>query len=111
MEFWLEPRLDDRTDHTRAPLSRPSRHSKNNSRTRISLGREEPKDGHAFSPGGPSGQSRVCPSPYRRAPIRWLALNRGYIKNHFTSLDDLFNPSQFQKCYLPSRIISNTQLK
>ncbi|KAF2541270.1 hypothetical protein F2Q68_00031969 [Brassica cretica] len=69
MEFWLEPRPDDRTDHTRAPLSRPSRHSKNNSRTRISLGREEPKDGHAFSPGGPFGQSRVCPSPYRRAPI------------------------------------------
>uniref|UniRef100_A0A0D3ABE8 Uncharacterized protein n=1 Tax=Brassica oleracea var. oleracea TaxID=109376 RepID=A0A0D3ABE8_BRAOL len=59
MEFWLEPRPDDRTDHTRAPLSRPSRHSKNNSRTRISLGREEPKDGHAFSPGGPSG-SPAC---------------------------------------------------
>ncbi|KAF2564933.1 hypothetical protein F2Q70_00017402 [Brassica cretica] len=69
MEFQLEPRPDDRTDHTRACLSRPSRHSKDNSQARLSLGREEPKDGFAFSPGGPSGQSRVCPSPYRRAPI------------------------------------------
>ncbi|KAG5380496.1 hypothetical protein IGI04_028338 [Brassica rapa subsp. trilocularis] len=43
--------------------------------------------------------------------LRWLALDRGYIKSHSASLDDPFNPSQFQKCRLPSRIISNTQLK
>ncbi|WZZ44207.1 hypothetical protein YC2023_040466 [Brassica napus] len=41
----------------------------------------------------------------------WLALDRGYIKSHSASLEDPFNPSQFQKCRLPSRIISNTQLK
>nr|VDD31644.1 unnamed protein product [Brassica oleracea] len=41
----------------------------------------------------------------------WLALYRGYIKSHSASLDDPFNPSQFQKCHFPSRIISNTQLK
>ena len=64
-ELWLEPRPDDRTYCTRARLSRPSRHSKDNSRARLKLGREEPKNGHAFSPGGPSGQSRVRPSPYR----------------------------------------------
>ncbi|WZZ65633.1 hypothetical protein YC2023_077003 [Brassica napus] len=38
-------------------------------------------------------------------------LDRGCIKSHSASLDDYFNPSQFQKCCLPSRIISNTQLK
>ncbi|WZZ27490.1 hypothetical protein YC2023_010891 [Brassica napus] len=43
--------------------------------------------------------------------LRWLALDRGYIKSHSAYLDDPFNPSQFQKCHLPSRIISNTQLK
>ncbi|KAG5384664.1 hypothetical protein IGI04_036134, partial [Brassica rapa subsp. trilocularis] len=43
--------------------------------------------------------------------LRWLALDRGYIKSHSASLDDPFNPSQFQKCRLPSRIISNIQLK
>ncbi|KAG5393305.1 hypothetical protein IGI04_023268, partial [Brassica rapa subsp. trilocularis] len=41
----------------------------------------------------------------------WLALDCGYIKSHSAFLDDPFNPSQFQKCRLPSRIISNTQLK
>ncbi|KAF3508211.1 hypothetical protein F2Q69_00006495 [Brassica cretica] len=40
-----------------------------------------------------------------------LALDRGYIKSHSASLDDNFNPSEFPKCRLPSRIISNTQLK
>uniref|UniRef100_A0A0D3BUE9 CCHC-type domain-containing protein n=1 Tax=Brassica oleracea var. oleracea TaxID=109376 RepID=A0A0D3BUE9_BRAOL len=30
---------------------------------------------------------------------RWLALDRGYIKIHSVSLDDHFNPSQFQKCH------------
>ncbi|KAG5388959.1 hypothetical protein IGI04_030500 [Brassica rapa subsp. trilocularis] len=29
---------------------------------------------------------------------KWLALDRGYIKSHSASLDDPFNPSQFQKC-------------
>ncbi|KAG5393511.1 hypothetical protein IGI04_023474, partial [Brassica rapa subsp. trilocularis] len=33
----------------------------------------------------------------------WLVLDRGYIKSHSASLDDHFNPSQFQKCHLPSR--------
>ena len=51
MEFWLEPRSNDRTDRTRARLSRPSRHSRDNSRARLSLGHEEPKDIHGFSPG------------------------------------------------------------
>ncbi|WZY77437.1 hypothetical protein YC2023_023821 [Brassica napus] len=35
----------------------------------------------------------------------------GYIKSHSASLDNPFNPYQFQKCRLPSRIISNTQVK
>ena len=69
MDFWLEPQPDDRTDRTRARLSRPSRHSKDNSPAMHSLDREESKDGHAFSPSGPSRLSRVRPSPYRRAPI------------------------------------------
>ncbi|CAG7894292.1 unnamed protein product [Brassica rapa] len=43
--------------------------------------------------------------------LGWLALDRGYIKSHSTSLDNPFNPSQFHKCCFPSRIISNTQLK
>ncbi|KAG5384696.1 hypothetical protein IGI04_036166, partial [Brassica rapa subsp. trilocularis] len=29
----------------------------------------------------------------------WLALDHGYIKSHSASLDDPFNPSQFQKCH------------
>ncbi|WZZ81828.1 hypothetical protein YC2023_102400 [Brassica napus] len=70
MEFRLEPRSDDRTDRTRACLSRPSRQSTDNSRARLSLGREEPEDIHGFSPGGPSGQSRKSPYRYRRASIR-----------------------------------------
>ncbi|KAG5384764.1 hypothetical protein IGI04_036234 [Brassica rapa subsp. trilocularis] len=92
-------------------------------RARLSLGGEETKDGHAFSSGGPSGQSRKRPYLYSVHPSDsdesrhldwsspWLALDRGYIKSHSASLDDPFNPSQFQKCRLPSRIISNTQLK
>ncbi|KAF3541565.1 hypothetical protein F2Q69_00023055 [Brassica cretica] len=44
-------------------------------------------------------------------PGQWLALDRGYIKSHSASLDNPSNPSQFQKCRLPSRFISNTQLK
>ncbi|KAL0815229.1 hypothetical protein Bca101_071673 [Brassica carinata] len=71
MEFWLEPRSDDRTGRTRARLSRPSRHSKDNSRARLSLGREEPEARHGFSPGGPSRQSRRSPYCYRRASIRF----------------------------------------
>ncbi|KAG5393916.1 hypothetical protein IGI04_023879 [Brassica rapa subsp. trilocularis] len=102
-------------------------------RARLSLGGEETKDGHAFSSGRPSGKSRKRPYLYPVHPsgsdesrhldwyspfspthsffLWWLALDRGYIKSHSASLDDPFNPSQFQKCRLPSRIISNTQLK
>ncbi|KAF3541503.1 hypothetical protein F2Q69_00023119 [Brassica cretica] len=109
MDFWFEPQPDDRTDRTRARLSRPSRHSKDNSRAMHSLDREESKDGHAFSPSGPSRLSRVRPSPYRRAPIWWLSLDCGYIKSHSAALDDPFNPFKFQKCHLPSRIISLRQ--
>jgi len=71
MEFWLEPRSNDRTDRTRARLSRPSRHSKDNSRARLSLGREEPEDRYGFSHGGPSGQPRRSLYRYRRASIRF----------------------------------------
>ncbi|KAF3571101.1 hypothetical protein F2Q69_00061899 [Brassica cretica] len=71
MEFRLEPRSDDRTDRTRARLSRPSRHSKNNSRARISLGRAKPEDIHGFSPVGPSGQSHRSLYRYRCASIRF----------------------------------------
>uniref|UniRef100_A0A0D3CRQ0 Uncharacterized protein n=1 Tax=Brassica oleracea var. oleracea TaxID=109376 RepID=A0A0D3CRQ0_BRAOL len=60
-EHWLEPRPDDRTYRTRARLSRPS---KDHSRARISLGREEPEDGHTFPPVRPSRQSRTCPYLY-----------------------------------------------
>ncbi|WZZ71129.1 hypothetical protein YC2023_082499 [Brassica napus] len=42
---------------------------------------------------------------------RVFTLDRGYIKSLFTFVDDPFNLSQLQKCRLPSRIISNTQLK
>ncbi|KAF3535189.1 hypothetical protein F2Q69_00020000 [Brassica cretica] len=56
LELRLEPRPDDRTDRTGARLPRPTRHSKTHGRARLSLGREETEDGHAFSSGGPSGQ-------------------------------------------------------
>ncbi|KAG5415118.1 hypothetical protein IGI04_002685, partial [Brassica rapa subsp. trilocularis] len=102
-------------------------------RARLSLGGEKTKDGHAFSSGGPSGQSRKRPYLYPVHPsgsdesrhldwsspfspiifvchlvvsqhttfvLRWLALDRGYIKSHSASLDDPFNPSQFQKRHL-----------
>ncbi|KAG5388116.1 hypothetical protein IGI04_029657, partial [Brassica rapa subsp. trilocularis] len=111
LELRLEPRPDDRTT---ARLLRPTRHSKTHCRARRSLGREEIEDGHAFLSGGPSGQSRKRPylfHPTHSFFLGWLALDRGYIKSHSASLDDPFNPSQFQKCRLPSRIISNTQLK
>uniref|UniRef100_A0A0D2ZSN0 Uncharacterized protein n=1 Tax=Brassica oleracea var. oleracea TaxID=109376 RepID=A0A0D2ZSN0_BRAOL len=39
MEFRLEPRTDDQNDRTRTHISRPSRHSEENSRARLSLGR------------------------------------------------------------------------
>ncbi|KAG5414618.1 hypothetical protein IGI04_002185 [Brassica rapa subsp. trilocularis] len=109
---WIEPDLD---------------------RARLSLGGEETKDGHAFSSGGPSGQSHKRPYLYPVHPsgsdesghldwsspfspthsffLWWLALDRGYIKSYSAFLDDLFNPSQFQKCRLSSWIIFNTQLK
>ncbi|WZZ68106.1 hypothetical protein YC2023_079476 [Brassica napus] len=46
---------------------------------------------------------------YAHKPM--AALDRGYIKSHSAYLDDPFISSQFQKCHLPFRIISNTQLK
>ncbi|KAF3495416.1 hypothetical protein DY000_02058008 [Brassica cretica] len=60
LELRLEPRPDDRTT---ARLPRPTRHSKTHSQARLSLGREETEDEHAFSSGRPSGQS--CKRPYR----------------------------------------------
>ncbi|KAG5400263.1 hypothetical protein IGI04_014870, partial [Brassica rapa subsp. trilocularis] len=62
LELWLEPRPEDQTDQTTSRLLRPTRHSKTHSRARISLGREETEDGHAFLSGGPSRQS--CKRPY-----------------------------------------------
>ncbi|KAG5414711.1 hypothetical protein IGI04_002278 [Brassica rapa subsp. trilocularis] len=50
-------RLDK--DHARLDLGR---------RARLSLGREETEDGHAFSSGGPSGQSRKRPYLYPMHP-------------------------------------------
>uniref|UniRef100_A0A0D3DQ94 Uncharacterized protein n=1 Tax=Brassica oleracea var. oleracea TaxID=109376 RepID=A0A0D3DQ94_BRAOL len=64
LELRLEPRPDDRTDRTGARLPRPTRHSKSHGRARLSLGREETEDEHAFSSGGPSGQSRKRPYLY-----------------------------------------------
>ncbi|XP_048622008.1 uncharacterized protein LOC125591590 [Brassica napus] len=64
LELRLEPRPDDLTDRTTARLPRPTRHSKTHGRARISLDREETKDGHAFLSGGPSGQSRKRPYLY-----------------------------------------------
>uniref|UniRef100_A0A0D3D3K1 Uncharacterized protein n=1 Tax=Brassica oleracea var. oleracea TaxID=109376 RepID=A0A0D3D3K1_BRAOL len=69
MELRLEPHPDNQTDHTRARLFRPSRHSKDNSQAGLSLGREEPEDRHGFTRGRPSGQSRRSPYRYRRAFI------------------------------------------
>ncbi|WZY86928.1 hypothetical protein YC2023_033312 [Brassica napus] len=59
------------------------------------------------------GLMPICIKKYQQKESKswWLALDRGYIKSHSASLDDPFNPSQFQKCRLPSRIISNIQLK
>ncbi|KAF3561077.1 hypothetical protein DY000_02015360 [Brassica cretica] len=64
LELRLEPRPDVRTDRTGSRLPRPTRHSKTHGRARLSLGREETEDGHAFSSGGPSGQSRKRPYLY-----------------------------------------------
>uniref|UniRef100_A0A0D3C9N3 Uncharacterized protein n=1 Tax=Brassica oleracea var. oleracea TaxID=109376 RepID=A0A0D3C9N3_BRAOL len=64
LELRLEPRPDDLTDRTTARLPRPTRHSKTHGRARLSLDREETKDGHAFLSGGPSGQSRKRPYLY-----------------------------------------------
>ncbi|KAF3520851.1 hypothetical protein DY000_02060804 [Brassica cretica] len=64
LELRLEPRPDDLTDRTTARLPGPTRHSKTHGRARLSLGREETKDGHAFLSGGPSGQSRKRPYLY-----------------------------------------------
>ncbi|KAF3585719.1 hypothetical protein F2Q69_00029485 [Brassica cretica] len=64
LELRVEPRPDDRTDRTTARLPRPTRHSKTHGQTRLSFGGEETEDGHAFSSGGPSGQSRKRPYLY-----------------------------------------------
>ncbi|KAF2562737.1 hypothetical protein F2Q70_00016793 [Brassica cretica] len=64
LEHRLETRPDDQSDQTTARLPRPLRHSKTHGRTRLSLGREETEDGHAFLSGGPSGQSRKRPYLY-----------------------------------------------
>ncbi|KAF2596360.1 hypothetical protein F2Q68_00009114 [Brassica cretica] len=58
LELRLKPRPGDRFPRTEARLPRPTRHSKTHGRARLSLGGEETEDGHAFSSGGPSGQSR-----------------------------------------------------
>ncbi|CAN6811685.1 unnamed protein product, partial [Brassica oleracea] len=64
LELQLEPRPDDLTDRTTARLPRTTQHFKTHGRARLSLGREETKDGHAFLSGGPSGQSRKRPYLY-----------------------------------------------
>ncbi|KAF2572373.1 hypothetical protein F2Q70_00004370 [Brassica cretica] len=64
LELRLEPRPDYRTDRTGARLPRPTRHPKTHGRARLSLGREETEDGHAFSSDGPSEQSRKHPYLY-----------------------------------------------
>ncbi|WZZ03223.1 hypothetical protein YC2023_089144 [Brassica napus] len=75
---------------------------------KFNLGRFYTKFDQAFA----DGLLPICIKKYQQKESKsWLALDRGYIKSHSASLDDPFNPSQFQKCHLPSRIISNTQLK
>ncbi|WZY77787.1 hypothetical protein YC2023_024171 [Brassica napus] len=85
LELRLEPRPDDRFPRTEAHLPRPTQHSKTHGRARLdldharldkdharlgldqailSLGGVETEDGHAFSSGGPSGQSRKRPYLY-----------------------------------------------
>nr|VDD23873.1 unnamed protein product [Brassica oleracea] len=64
LELRLKPRPYNRTDRTGARISRPTRHSKTHGQARVSLGREETEDGHTFSSGGPSGQSRKRPYLY-----------------------------------------------
>ncbi|KAF8105370.1 hypothetical protein N665_0158s0052 [Sinapis alba] len=49
MELRLDPRPDDRSNRPTDRLSRPTRHSKDDSRTRLSLGREDHEDKHAFT--------------------------------------------------------------
>uniref|UniRef100_A0A0D3B9D1 CCHC-type domain-containing protein n=1 Tax=Brassica oleracea var. oleracea TaxID=109376 RepID=A0A0D3B9D1_BRAOL len=80
LEFRLEPRLDDRTDRTRACLPRLTRHSKTHGRARLSLEREETEDGHAFSSGRPSKQSHKRPYLYPEHPSGCLDFSRN--QNH-----------------------------
>ena len=65
------PRPEDRSYRTSMRTSQPSRQARVNSRARLDLdharldlGGEETEDGHAFSSGGPSGQSRKRPYLY-----------------------------------------------
>ena len=81
LELRLEPRPDDRTDRTGARLPRPTRHSKTHGRARLSLGREETEDGHAFSSGGPSEHSRKRPYLYSVHPSG-SDEPRHYLKGH-----------------------------
>ncbi|KAG5393419.1 hypothetical protein IGI04_023382 [Brassica rapa subsp. trilocularis] len=81
LDLRLEPRPDDRTDHTGVRLPRPSRHSKTHGRARLSLGREETKDVHAFSSGRPSEQFRKCPYLYPVHPSGSDELGH-YLKGH-----------------------------
>ncbi|KAF3607211.1 hypothetical protein DY000_02050384 [Brassica cretica] len=77
---------------------------------KFNLGRFYTKFDQAFG----DGLLPICIKKYQQKESKsWScqALDRGYNKSHSASLDDPFNPSQFQKCRLPSRIISNTQLK
>ncbi|WZZ66301.1 hypothetical protein YC2023_077671 [Brassica napus] len=66
---------------------------------------------HTDSPTSVVLLTAVHASGYNEYGQKPNTLDRGYIKSHSASLDDPFNSSQFQKCRLPSRIISNTQLK
>ncbi|KAF3557949.1 hypothetical protein F2Q69_00012367 [Brassica cretica] len=88
LELRLEPRPDDLTDRTTTRLPRPTRHSKTHGRARLSLGREETKDGHAFLSGGPSGQSRKRPYLYPVHPSGCLDFSR----NQKPLQDDVYFP-------------------
>ncbi|KAF3535317.1 hypothetical protein F2Q69_00023921 [Brassica cretica] len=81
LELRLEPRPDDRTDRTTARLPRPTLHSKTHGRARLSLGREEAEDGHAFLSGGPSGQSSKRPYLYPVHPSGSVEPGH-YMKGH-----------------------------
>uniref|UniRef100_A0A0D3E821 Uncharacterized protein n=1 Tax=Brassica oleracea var. oleracea TaxID=109376 RepID=A0A0D3E821_BRAOL len=102
LELRLEPRPDDLTDQTTARLPRPTRHSKTHGQARLSLGREETKDEHAFLSGGPSRQSHKRPylHPVHPSgsdePGQWLALDRGISRviPHLLTIHSLHSSSR-----------------